>query len=112
MTEGFVSWFFTDAGRAIFAGAMGGLVRWLSLRDNWKEGMTAVLVGAICALYLGPLIEPLIEPVIGKIAPGEDAGGFASFMCGLGGISIAGMVIDIFTKRRDQAASESDGDAK
>lgn len=107
--ENIISWLFTDVGRAVLAGALGGLVRWLTLRDRWQEGVTAVLVGAICALYLGPLVEPVLEPTIGKIAPGEDATGLASFICGLAGISIAGLLIDVFNARRRRVAKDEGG---
>ena len=110
-TENIISWLFSDAGSAVLAGALGGLTRWLTLRDSWREGVTAVLVGAICALYLGPLVEPVLEPMIGKIAPGEDASGFASFICGLAGISLAGLLIDVFNARRRQVAKDKTEDA-
>ncbi|PZQ99936.1 MAG: hypothetical protein DI533_04720 [Cereibacter sphaeroides] len=88
-----------DASKALLAGAAGGIVRWVTLRSNWKEGIGAILVGAICALYLGPIAQPLLEPVIGKIAPGGDATGFAAFFVGLGGISLSGLLIDIIAAR-------------
>lgn len=98
----------TDAGRAILAGALGGLVRWMTLRDNWKEGGAAVIVGAICALYLGPLAEPILEPFIGRIAPDGDAAGFSSFLVGLGGLSLSGIVIDVFARRRKEVTSDEE----
>ena len=90
----------TDASRAILAGAAGGLVRWITLRDNWREGVPAVIAGALSALYLGPLAVPLLEPWVGPIAPGENAEGFSSFVVGIAGISLTGLVIDIFAKIR------------
>ncbi|MGR3813392.1 MAG: hypothetical protein ACU0AU_04820 [Cognatishimia activa] len=104
------SWLFGDATSAAIAGAAGGLVRWLTLRESFWEGLQALLVGSICAIYLGPLVEPLLAPVIGKIAPDNDSAGFSSFVVGLGGISIAGFVIDIIKGRRKQLSSPSGGD--
>ncbi len=72
-------WLTTDAGKAILAGALGGLVRWITLR-----------------------------PVIGAIAPQGDPAGFASFIVGLAGISLSGLVIDIFSRRK---AGGGDGQA-
>jgi len=95
-----VAWLFSDAGRAAIAGAAGGVVRWVTLRDNWREGLTGLVVGSLCAIYLGPLASPIIEPVIGRIAPGEAGAGFASFIIGLGGISISGFILDIIRMRR------------
>jgi hypothetical protein len=101
-------WLMTDAGKAILAGALGGLVRWITLRNNWREGMAGLIVGAVCALYLGPLVEPILRPVIGAIAPQGDPAGFASFIVGLAGISLSGLVIDIFSRRK---AGGGDGQA-
>jgi hypothetical protein len=101
-----IQWLASDAGRAAIAGAAGGLVRWVTLRDDWREGLTGLLVGSICAIYLGPLAEPLLDPVIGKIAPGDSAAGFASFVIGLGGISIAGFILDIIKARRSKVRSD------
>lgn len=93
-------WLHTDAGAAAVAGAAGGLVRWLTLREKPVDGLAALLVGSLCAIYLGPLVEPMLAPVVGKIAPADDAQGFSSFVVGLGGIGMAGFVIE--TLRRFQ----------
>lgn len=96
--------FFTiDPGKAALAGALGGVVRWATLRHDWREGLVAVVVGAICAIFLGPLVEPLLEPVLGAITPDGGADGFASFVVGLGGISLSGLVIDILNRSRGKA---------
>ena len=66
--------------------------------------------------YLGPLVAPILEPVIGKLAPGGDSAGFSSFVVGIGGMSISGMIIDIFRARRidttQTAATRKDDDAQ
>ncbi len=98
--ESFVEWLASDPGRAALAGALGGVVRWLTLRHSWKEGVVTLLVGGICAMYLGPLALPLIEPLIAKVAPTGDASGLSSFLIGLGGISISGLLLDVFDRRR------------
>ena len=97
----FLTWLQGDGGRAALAGSLGGIVRWVTLRENWREGMMSLLVGAICASYLGPLVEPILEPVIGKLAPMGDSTGFSAFIVGVGGMSISGLLIDIFRARRD-----------
>jgi len=97
---GVIEWMFSPDGQAAVAGALGGLVRWMTLRDHWTEGVAALIVGAICAMYLGPLIEPILTPTIGRIAPDRDADGFAAFVVGLGGISLAGFLIDLIRARR------------
>lgn len=83
-----------DYGKALVAGVAGGMVRWLTLRSNWKEGIAALVVGSLCALYLGPIVDPLLAPIIGKIAPHGDPRGFASFFVGLGGVSLSGLILD------------------
>ena len=50
----------TDAAKAVAAGAAGGIVRWVTLRQNWKEGVSSIVVGGLCALYLGPIVTPLL----------------------------------------------------
>lgn len=96
-----------DATKAAFAGALGGLVRWLTLRENPRDGIAALVVGCICAIYLGPLVAPILEPTFGRIAPDNDPSGFAGFVIGLGGISISGLVIG--TIRNRQRLSEKEG---
>jgi fluoride ion exporter CrcB/FEX len=103
-----LSWLWTEPGRAVLAGAMGGIVRWVTLRQNWRDGLVSLLVGAICANYLGPLAVPILTPLVDKLSPGKDAVGLISFAVGIGGISISGMLIDLFRARRRQAADDAD----
>lgn len=93
-------WLASEPGRLALAGAAGGLVRWLTLRESLRDGAISLLVGCICALYIGPLAMPILDPIVSAIAPGDDARGFSSFIVGLGGISIAGLLLDIITARR------------
>ena len=97
--RGFWAWLASDPGKAAMAGAAGGLVRWITLRDNWKEGVPALIVGALCAVYLAPFLTPVIAPPFEAINPDADVGALAAFLCGLGGIGIAGFVIDLITSR-------------
>lgn len=96
----------SDGASAVVAGAAGGVVRWVTLRNDWKEGFSAIIVGALCALYLGPIVTPLLEPVVGVIAPEGDSSGFSSFVVGLGGISLSGWIIDIIRARRKLATEK------
>lgn len=98
---GFIEWFFSGPGQMATAGAAGGVVRWITLRDSWREGVPAVIVGAISAVYLGPLVVPILEPVIGSLTPDGNADGFSAFVVGLGGIALTGAVIDFFKARRE-----------
>ena len=89
-----------DLTRGFAIGALGGVVRWLTLRHTWQEGLVTIIVGGICAMYLGPLAIPILEPFIETIAPAGDPGGLSSFLIGMGGISISGLILDIFDRRR------------
>lgn len=94
-------WLTGDAGQAAVAGALGGLVRWFSLRENWRDGVLTTIIGAICAVYLGPLAVPALEPLVGKlIIDPERQAGFSGFMIGLGGVAVAGFVIDVWKALR------------
>jgi len=115
----FLAWLASEPGKAALAGAAGGVVRWVTLRDSWKEGVPGVIVGAVCAIYLGPLVAPLLEPVVGAIAPGSEADYFAAFIVGLGGIGLTAGLIDLLqswrksgvnSKRRD--SDNGGGDAQ
>ena len=99
-----LAWLHSDAGAMALAGAAGGLVRWLTLRERWRDGSVSLVVGSICALYLGPVVEPMLAPAIGTISPADPAG-FSAFVVGLGGIGLAGFVID--TLRRFKAEKDS-----
>jgi hypothetical protein len=104
-----LTWLATEPGKAALAGALGGIVRWVTLREHWRDGILSLLVGAICAIYLGPLVAPILEPVIGKLAPGGDTAGFSAFVVGIGGMSISGLLIDVFRARRAEASKEDGG---
>ena len=100
-----VGWIQSDAGAMVVAGALGGLVRWVTLREHWREGLGSLVVGSICALYLGPLVEPVLGPVVGAVSPADPAG-FSAFVVGLGGIAFAGFVIDILRRFRAGKAGD------
>lgn len=101
--DGIVALLFGDKAQAVLAGAAGGIVRWLTLRENWRDGAVSIVVGALCALYLSPMVEPLLEPALGRIVldPARRAG-FSGFLIGIGGIAAAGFIIDIWQIRRAQ----------
>ena len=51
------SWIMTDQAKTALAGAAGGIVRWVTLRERWQDGVASLLVGSICALYVGPFVR-------------------------------------------------------
>lgn len=107
MNNDFLPWLLTEKAQAVMAGALGGVVRWLSLREDWKSGLISITVGAICSLYLSPLAIPIIEPVLGKLVIDPAArAGFSGFIMGIGGIAVAGFFIDLWNARRAARLSE------
>lgn len=105
------------AAAAAIAGIAGGLVHWVVNKKSIGEGMAAVLVGSLTAVYVGPFASPIIgAPVVGlnKITGGDaDPVLFGAFICGLAGISIVGLITDLVEKRKHdlqngQAPTEED----
>ena len=98
----FLQWLFGDKGQLAIAGALGGVVRLLTLRERlWPDGAISVIVGCLCALYLGPLAIPSLEPILGKlIVDPISRGTFSGFLIGVGGLSVSGFLIDVWRARR------------
>lgn len=99
-----------EKGSAVLAGALGGVVRWITLKERPREGIASVIVGAICAVYLGPIIRPAITPLIGSFVLEEASrSAFGGFILGLGGITVSGFVIDFlkgWARRPDRDKGE------
>ena len=101
MTDDTFTWMFSEKGQVAIAGALGGLVRWVTLRDDWRSGLGAIVVGGIVSFYLGPIAIPTIEPILGKLAISPDAEKtFAGFIIGIGGVGAVGFILDIWRARR------------
>lgn len=82
-------------GATVLAGALGGVVRWITLKENAREGLASIVCGAICAVYLGPIIRPALTPLLGSFVLEEASrAAFGGFILGLGGITVSGFVID------------------
>jgi len=92
------------------AGAAGGLVRWITLRSPWQDGGLMIIVGGLSAIYLGPLAEPAITALIGSFVIDEiSRKTFSGFAIGLGGIGVAGIVIDFWKTKRSGSGGNRDG---
>ena len=95
--QNILTWLFSENGRVAVAGAAGGIVRWLTVGGNWKEGLVNLVVGTICAVYIGPLAGPVMEPVLGQIITDEIARATLNgFVIGIGGLSVSGFLIDLW----------------
>ena len=104
-----LSWLGGDKAQMLIAGALGGVVRWLTLRDHWSDGIISVVVGAICSVYLSPLVTPGLVPMFGAINIARDStNSLSGFIIGIGGITLSGMVMDLWRARRRQAKAEAD----
>lgn len=94
-----LEWLIGDRGPAIVAGALGGVVRWITLHERTRDGIASIVVGAICASYLTPLVLPALTPVIGSFVGDElNRSGFSGFIIGLAGITVSGFFIDFFRR--------------
>lgn len=84
------------------AGALGGVVRALTLRLAWAEAAAAVAIGGICATYLTPLAIPLLASALGfdDVATSVERVSAAAFSIGLGGVAFAGLILDVFSAAR------------
>lgn len=101
-----------DKGSTILAGALGGVVRWITLKEKLREGVASVVCGAICAVYLGPIIMPALTPLLGSFVLEEASrAAFGGFVLGLGGITVSGFVID-FIKGWTRKSRDDEGDEK
>lgn len=97
-------WFGWDKWQLLIAGALGGVVRWLTLRDHWTDGLISIVVGAICAVYISPLALPALVPTLGNIGVSSDSvGSLSGFLIGIGGITVSGLIMDLWRARRKLA---------
>lgn len=86
------AWIFGEGTKAAFAGAAGGLVRWMmSERRRIRDGIISVTSGALMAHYGTPLMLAILEKWMGELR--GDAGFAAAFCSGLVGMSLAKLVI-------------------
>jgi hypothetical protein len=92
--------FWNAYGQLILAGAAGGIVRWLTLREGWWQGITSVVIGAILAVYIGPHAVWMLSPVITFVGgTPESVMGLGGFIVGVGGIVVSGFLIDLWQIR-------------
>lgn len=110
-----LSWLFSPVVKLAIAGALGGVVRWLTLKQPPLDGLVSVVVGAICAVYLGPAIQPILRPIVDFAGVDADAmQGLGGFLVGIGGILVSGFILDLWQLRRKllkQPGGPGDGQA-
>ncbi len=101
--KAFWQWLTSNAGgQAALAGAAGGFVRALTLRENFKEGFASLFVGALCAMYAAPLTLGVIGPALHALIKPDALDGFCAFATGIGGMAVVGLVLDFWKSYREQ----------
>jgi integral membrane sensor domain MASE1 len=91
---GALTWVAGETGRAMVAGAAGGLLRWFGQeKRRLRDGIIAVASGALAALYLAPVILAILAAFGLHLGDGPDVDRAAGFLAGLSGMSIAKVII-------------------
>ena len=91
-----IAWASGEAGRAIVAGAAGGLHRWLmSETRRLLDGVVAVVSGAIAAQFFGPVVIALLNVAGLRLQSGPDLDMTAGFIAGLLGMSLSKLIVAI-----------------
>ena len=104
---GLLPWVFGEKGQVLLAGAAGGIIRWMTLRQSWQEGLISIFSGAICAFYLGPLGTWIFRPIFDEP---EQQATMSGFVVGFIGLGIAGFIMDMWKRRKRIFFSEEDDD--
>lgn len=113
MVAAITTWVAGETGRAMVAGAAGGLLRWMGQeRRRLRDGVLAVASGSIAALYLAPVVIGILAAVGLDLGQGEAADRAAGFLAGLAGMSFAKVVIALIeTWAARQTGGGDDGRA-
>lgn len=91
----FWAWISSLKGDAMVAGLAGGFVRWAVHTTSWRDGLAAVFIGGVCATYLADPAADLIAAILKPMGfSGAIKASTAGFVVGLGGVGIAGFLID------------------
>lgn len=108
----FLLWFFSDPPQLVLAGALGGFSRFLALwadrgtiNPTYRELLSWILLGAICAYYMQPIAQSIISPLLGDVLPDETALlRLSGFAIGLGGVVVPGYIMDVWQLRRKKTS--------
>jgi hypothetical protein len=108
-----ILWFTSPTGLIVVSGALGGTVRGMTVVGTWREKTTDILVGAICASYLGPVIEPVIGPLVkGIVIDKVNRDLLASFLLGLYGVTVPRFILDFMNFRKVETKIDPNKETK
>lgn len=85
----------------ILAGATGGGIRWYAVKDQLRDGLVHVLIGAIIGNYFGSAVIGLIDQVAGAV-PALDPQALrllGAHLCGFIGLSVYAFAFDWMRER-------------
>lgn len=106
-----LSFFASASGKLMIAGALGGVVRWLTLREGWIDGLASVVIGSITAVYVGPAAHTILRPIIDMTGVEPDAANsLGGFLIGVGGILVSGFLIDLWRARQKLMKGANSGE--
>jgi hypothetical protein len=94
------------------AGFFGAVLRWATLRSDWRTGMLGLMTAPIAAIYLSPAAEPLMGPLfylpgLANLDPVQRAS-FIGCVVGIIGLALPGLILDIVAIRRKKFDADSD----
>lgn len=108
--KGLYTWLSGPGGQLALAGALGGVVRSITLRERPIEGIGSLIVGTACSIYASPLALIVFDPVLGRLITKPGAlDTFAGFATGILGMAIVGFILDVWRARRNAARRDSSG---
>jgi hypothetical protein len=88
-----VAWFGGESGRVVVASGMGGLTRWLSSeRRRIRDGVLAVIGGAISGVYMWPAVLAVFGALAGPQPETPNNVAMAAFVAGTIGMSFVKIV--------------------
>lgn len=94
------AWLVGEGGRVVIAGAAGGLMRWImEEKRRLRDGVVAVIAGAIFAKYGTPVGIELLDNWFGPLDSGNDQiRDSAAFAMGIGGMTFGKLIMAMFEK--------------
>jgi len=93
--KGFLTWLTEPGGQLAVAGAFGGLVKSITMRERLIEGVGSLIVGTACSVYASPIALIIFEPALGRLVTKPGAlDQFAGFTAGIAGMAIVAFILE------------------